>query len=251
MYDQVRHIIDEARLQAAALIAAASGTPAATASASASATPVSPRTDGDIPIFYEGAEDSCSICTERFEHRQSVCRISCRHMFHADCWDAYLYNANSRRVPQASCPNCRGAGTLVANWRYIGEEFYTQQLVGSQQAENMLELFAEHHTLYTPRSQVEGYLDVGGCEDSVPTQTQTVSQPAAWEDVTDFSAVIQQQYDKIPHAYHIQTRLTDGRPALIIDLGSVGHLCGDVWAKEVAKAAARNGQTTSLSLIHI
>ena len=31
--------------------------------------------------------------------------------------------------------------------------------------------------------------------------------------------------------YHIRTQLADGRPALIIDPGSVGNLCGDRWAK--------------------
>ena len=42
-------------------------------------------------------------------------------------------------------------------------------------------------------------------------------------------------------AYHIQTRLTDGRPALVVDPGSVGNLCGDAWARGVAAAAHRHG----------
>ncbi len=46
-------------------------------------------------------------------------------------------------------------------------------------------------------------------------------------------------------SYHIQTRLADGRPALVIDPGSVGNLSGDAWAKEAANAAARHGQTPS------
>ena len=44
-----------------------------------------------------------------------------------------------------------------------------------------------------------------------------------------------------PPAFHIQTRLAGGRPSIIVDPGSVGNLCGDKWAKEVAKLAARNG----------
>ena len=45
---------------------------------------------------------------------------------------------------------------------------------------------------------------------------------------------------------HVQTRLPpDGRPALIVDPGSVGNLCGDKWAKEVAIAAACNGHKPS------
>ena len=43
-------------------------------------------------------------------------------------------------------------------------------------------------------------------------------------------------------AYPIQTRLQDGRPSIIIDPGSVGNLCGDRWAKEVALMAKAHGQ---------
>ena len=42
-------------------------------------------------------------------------------------------------------------------------------------------------------------------------------------------------------AYPIQTRLQDGRPSIIIDPGSVGDLCGDRWAREVALMAKANG----------
>ena len=45
--------------------------------------------------------------------------------------------------------------------------------------------------------------------------------------------------------FHIQTRLPDGRPALIVDPGSVGNLCGGKWAKEVAITANRNGHRPS------
>jgi len=45
--------------------------------------------------------------------------------------------------------------------------------------------------------------------------------------------------------FHVQTRLADGHPSLLIDPGSVGNLSGDAWAKGVAQAAARNGQTPS------
>ena len=43
-------------------------------------------------------------------------------------------------------------------------------------------------------------------------------------------------------AYPIQTKLKDGRPSIIIDPGSVGNLCGDRWAKEVATMAKANGR---------
>ena len=47
-------------------------------------------------------------------------------------------------------------------------------------------------------------------------------------------------------AYPIQTRLQDGRPSIIVDPGSVGNLCGDKWAKEIALMAKSNGR----NLVH-
>ena len=41
--------------------------------------------------------------------------------------------------------------------------------------------------------------------------------------------------------YHTNTRLADGRPAIVIDPGSVGNLCGDRWAKRVAQFGHQNG----------
>ena len=41
---------------------------------------------------------------------------------------------------------------------------------------------------------------------------------------------------------HAQTRLADGRHSVIVDPGSVGNLCGDKWAKDIATAAVRAGE---------
>eukprot|EP00969_Alexandrium_andersonii_P159638 7053706-Alexandrium_andersonii.AAC.1 len=30
-------------------------------------------------------------------------------------------------------------------------------------------------------------------------------------------------------AYHVETRLPNGKPALLLDIGSVGNLAGDEW----------------------
>ena len=49
----------------------------------------------------------------------------------------------------------------------------------------------------------------------------------------------------IASLFHVQTRLADGRPSLLIDPGSVGNLSGDSWAKGIAQAAAKNGHTPS------
>ena len=51
----------------------------------------------------------------------------------------------------------------------------------------------------------------------------------------------QNSYYQDRTAYHMDTRMMDGRPVLLIDPGSVGNLCGEDWAKSVAEAAAQNG----------
>jgi hypothetical protein len=87
------------------------------------------------------------------------------------------------------------------------------------------------------------------------------SEAAAWDMVTSLevnslptttspsvsaAATSSGQPLEAPSLFHIQTRLADGRPSIIIDPGSVGNLCGDKWAREVAKTAGQDSsQATS------
>lgn len=57
---------------------------------------------------YDGGEYSCSLCLENMQEGERVCRLRCRHVFHAACWDQ-MRNANN-----ASCPNCRGSPDIIA-----------------------------------------------------------------------------------------------------------------------------------------
>ena len=41
--------------------------------------------------------------------------------------------------------------------------------------------------------------------------------------------------------YHVETKLPNGEPALLLDIGSVGNLAGDQWVQEQARAAMHNG----------
>ena len=77
------------------------------------------------PHIYEGNERTCSLCQEEFEHNQQVCRLTCRHMFHASCRESFT--SHSVRQPQISCPNCRGPGRMIAVWPYIDAEVVTQE----------------------------------------------------------------------------------------------------------------------------
>ena len=120
---------------------------------------------------------------------------------------------------------------MIANWRYIDPTLVTQRIPGQeQQAANELELFAEHYEIDTPR-------------ENAPVNNHTVHAPPPPQPARATQGA--EPPIEMPNLYHIQTRLADGRPALIIDPGSVGNLCGDKWARELATAAARNGHHPS------
>ncbi len=46
-------------------------------------------------------------------------------------------------------------------------------------------------------------------------------------------------------AYHTATRLTDGRSSLLLDIGSVGNLAGDLWVQKQAQEALKSGRVPS------
>ena len=111
----------------------------------AASVPVPADPNDVAPIFYDGAEDFCSICAEHFRADDQVCRLTCRHMFHHQCWEHYRADREANMV-FPSCPNCRGAGTLIAVWKYLSSTVTTQQ-VGSLMAENQLESGVQCHQL--------------------------------------------------------------------------------------------------------
>ena len=77
---------------------------------------------------------------------------------------------------------------------------------------------------------------------ATPRSSATHSEPAALDYVCRPCG---EDEWHTPKVFHVQTRLPDGRPSLIVDPGSVGNLCGDAWAKSVAEAAHRHGHNPS------
>ena len=102
-----------------------------------------------MPVVYEGMDEACSICQHAFAHGDRVCRLSCRHMFHANCWGAAMGSAALDNQPRASCPNCRGSGTLIAVWSYIDPTRVTQIIHGIL-VPNVLDSDASYHSMSTP-----------------------------------------------------------------------------------------------------
>ena len=61
------------------------------------------------PAVYDGADEECSICQASFEQGERVCRLSCRHVFHTECWGRFMStppSVDAANTPR-SCPNCR------------------------------------------------------------------------------------------------------------------------------------------------
>ena len=44
-----------------------------------------------------------------------------------------------------------------------------------------------------------------------------------------------------PTIYHVETRLPNGKPALLLDIASLGNLAGDEWVRQQAAMAIRAG----------
>ena len=82
-----------------------------------------PTEDSHIPVIFDGDNRTCTICQEELEHGQRVVRLRCRHVFHSDCWMSGMLAVNE---DQPDCPNCRGQGSIIAMWDYIGSDHITQ-----------------------------------------------------------------------------------------------------------------------------
>ena len=188
--------------------------------------------DEVTPVIYDGNDEECSLCLEQFRPGARVCRLACRHMFHADCWENYL--RGDRRIEDPlggsrpielpnSCPNCRGAGTLIAVWNYIDPTLVTQVINGEQVA-----------------NELDGSAD--NADRFNITAPEVPTPPTPPPVLHSHRGPI---FLSMTQSYPIQTSLSDGRPSIIIDPGSVGNLCGDKWAREVALMAKQNGHKPS------
>ncbi len=173
------------------------------------------------PTVFAGDNDQCSICQTNFQHQEEVVRLQCRHVFHRDCFDEYVARSDENVI----CPNCRGAGNVVAVWRYVGEEaIHTQDqdLQGTT-------------PLATPRPAVVStprHSPAGSPDTVFHTPDTTPSFP--WWPVTasPVSAGV----------FHASThRTTSGQLGLLVDPGSYGNLVGDAWTQAARAEMSRAG----------
>ena len=224
-----------------------------------------------VPVIYEGSGTACSICSDEFVQGDRVCRLSCRHVFHTQCWErAQRHNNTPSSTPTGplTCPNCRGAPTIIAIWNYIDADLITQN-VGGHIAPSLLETPNTQRfdvtasgmvTPPTPRSaDYEGYEIGGGVGNHEAASSHSDHRGRRTDDDDDeimeelrraealdmaFPGLAPRSYSSSYPSFvaHAQTRLADGRHSVIVDPGSVGDLCGDKWAKDIATAAVRAGE---------
>ena len=146
--------------------------------------------------------------SEEFVPGQQVCRLACRHMYHAVCWENLT--ASMTRQGQLSCPNCRGPGRMISVWPYLDPMLVTQADPQNPGMQLPNQLDSASDSLPEP--------DNGGPEaDSAGVDHQTGHFFS--EDT------LTTREEASASAYPIRTQLADGRPSLIIDPGSVGNLC--------------------------
>ena len=76
--------------------------------------------------MYEGDERTCTLCLDEFVDRVTCVRLSCRHMFHADCYEQFQrvqMSSASAGAVFPDCPNCRAhAPHVIARFPYIAPE---------------------------------------------------------------------------------------------------------------------------------
>ena len=230
----------------------------------------------DVPVIYDGDDRTCTICLSDFEHGQRVLRLRCRHVFHTECWERQLYNWRERStVLHPECPNCRGVGNVIAVWKYLDPSLLTQPGAPNEMFRptapplSALSRSRRQSTPGTPESATDAseYGTPASTSSHVSntygrrrSRSHSIRRPSfleqflilpstyldarEWEvtETLDSPVVTQDSGQETTRAFHSETRLPDGRPVLLIDPGSVGNLCGDVWAQECAKEALKHGR---------
>ena len=250
----------------------------------------------DLPNIYNGRDTDCAICLESFANGQQLTRLQCRHAFHSLC-----YAQHAQRSSRTDCPNCRGAGVIVAYWLYVGDGPATEQLQLADRASVVTERPTPMHLpallnadIGTPRSggmsaaapgrsprvsvihdndgpssssavrNAVGRMDSANRGTSADAQSAHGSRgissevfvvyPTTQQDAVEWKCDTYLGYGEVKapppikvrgnptSSYHAETQLPSGESALMLDIGSVGNLAGDIWLKKLTLKALKNGR---------
>ena len=67
-------------------------------------------------VRYEGLDSECSICLQALKRGEWVTGLTCNHLYHRECWQAFLNHDRE----DYECPNCRGPAITKSSFRYVG-----------------------------------------------------------------------------------------------------------------------------------
>ena len=180
-----------------------------------------------------------------------VLRVLCRHMFHAQCWIDMCNQPRSSTADVPDCPNCRGAGRVVASWNFVDirQQHDTQgqpNLLDTSIPGAVLARTGADVTSLTPRSVTTetGYNTGMDDEHVFPILPNTWADAESWQQSSS-TDIGSQSHPPHNHTtttvYHTDTRLPDGRPSLLIDPGSRGNLSGSAWMMVGGELALKAG----------
>ena len=143
---------------------------------------------------------------------------------------------------------------MIAIWHYIDEDRVTQNF-GERgfRAPNLLERSATFHSIGTRSNSSGGDRTPVTPRTSRASSRQSSRSRSRGSGPTEPTQEPQNRFqrwlgyfssymERGSRVYHVQTRLPDGRIAIIVDPGSVGNLGGDKWCKDVAVSGARAGK---------
>jgi hypothetical protein len=204
---------------------------------------------------YAGACAQCAFCLGNREDGQLVSRLACGRVFRGECWLCYAearpqcpgnsissYTVNSTRsMPKSSRFPSSHSDMALDQYRQDHDPNHSRRSGSTTCLKKFSDARCCDEISTASRAALEQGLitapiscptdDVATCATKCEPRQFRDCQPTSIEDHIDDVLYIK--------FYRIQTRLADGRPDVLVDAGSVGNLCGDRWAEEVAVAAAR------------
>ena len=80
------------------------------------------RREGEV-VMHDAADDDvkCTICKDLLQPGEYACRLECGHSFRAECWVECVNHGpvGTDQQTEATGPNCRGKGILLASWPWL------------------------------------------------------------------------------------------------------------------------------------
>lgn len=63
-----------------------------------------------LNVYPEDSE--CAFCLNSVNAEENIIITCCRHVYHAECWTAYVYFISKRqKISEIRCPTCRNLST--------------------------------------------------------------------------------------------------------------------------------------------